>query len=113
MIKFQNISKSFSNQQILNDITFKIDQGDSVAIIGQSGVGKSVLLKHVNGLLKPNRGNVFVNNQNINKLSFEELQIIRKKMAMVFQFGALFDSMTISENIMIALDNLTKLEPLT
>ena len=110
MIKAQKIVKSFSNEdKILNDISFSINKGDSVAIIGQSGVGKSVLLKHLNGLLKPDSGEVFVDNILLNKISFNELLEVRRKMAMVFQFGALFDSLTIHDNIMIALDHLTNL----
>ena len=95
MIKVREINKSFSNKNILNNISFDISNGDSVAIIGQSGTGKSVLLKHLNGLLMPDSGNVSVDNVLLNNVSYNELQSIRKKMAMVFQFGALFDSMTI------------------
>tara|TARA_Y100001970_G_scaffold185726_1_gene225929 strand:- start:11 stop:742 length:732 start_codon:yes stop_codon:yes gene_type:complete len=109
MISLKNISKSFSSKNILNNISFNIKKGQSVAIIGQSGVGKSVLLKHFNGLLLPDKGEVKINNQILNKLSFPELQQIRKKMSMVFQFGALFDSLSIHDNILIALDHLTNL----
>tara|TARA_Y100000590_G_scaffold399474_1_gene482780 strand:- start:4990 stop:5721 length:732 start_codon:yes stop_codon:yes gene_type:complete len=109
MINIKNISKSFSNKVILNNISFNIKAGQSVAIIGQSGVGKSVLLKHFNGLLKPDSGKIEINHKIVNKLSFADLQNIRKKMSMVFQFGALFDSLTIYENILVALDHLTKL----
>ena len=109
MITIKNISKSFSSKKILNNISFNIKKGQSVAIIGQSGVGKSVLLKHFNGLLLPDKGEVKINNQILNKLSFSELQQIRKKMSMVFQFGALFDSLSIHDNILIALDHLTNL----
>ena len=110
MIKAQKIVKSFSNEdKILNDISFSINKGDSVAIIGQSGVGKSVLLKHLNGLLKPDSGEVFVDNILLNKISFNELLEVRRKMAMVFQFGALFDSMTVEDNILLAINNLTNL----
>ena len=89
--------------------SFKIKKGVSVAIIGQSGVGKSVLLKHLNGLIIPDLGKVIIDKKIINELSFNKLQNIRKKMSMVFQFGALFDSLTIKDNILIALDHLTKL----
>jgi len=109
MIYLQNISKSFSEKVILNNLNLKINRGESLAIIGQSGVGKSVLLKHINGLLVPDSGKVLFNNLDINKLSFSKKQEIRKKMSMVFQFGALFDSLTIKENILLALNNLTKL----
>ena len=107
MIEIKNISKTFSQKNIFKDLSLQIFKGDSVAIIGQSGVGKSVLLKHINGLLSPDSGQVLIDKQNINKLSFTTKQEIRKKMSMVFQFGALFDSMTIKENILLALNNLT------
>ena len=109
MISLDNISKNFSDKTILNNINLKIERGDSIAIIGQSGVGKSVLLKHINGLLKPDSGSVFLNDIDINKLSFSHKQKILKKMSMVFQFGALFDSLTIKNNILLALNHLTSL----
>jgi len=110
MIEFRNIYKSFSSKNILKNISFKIQEGESVAIIGQSGEGKSVLLKHFNGLMMPDKGQVIVHNKVINKLSFSELQFVRKNMSMVFQFGALFDSLSIRDNILISLDNNTSLE---
>ena len=109
MIKVRDINKSFLNKNILNNISFDISNGDSVAIIGQSGTGKSVLLKHLNGLLRPDSGDVSVDNVLINNVSYNELQSIRKKMAMVFQFGALFDSMSIEDNIILAIKSLTNL----
>ena len=109
MIEFKNISKSFSSKNILKNISFKIKEGESVAIIGQSGEGKSVLLKHFNGLMMPDSGQVTVHKKVINQLSFSELQSIRKNMSMVFQFGALFDSLSIRDNILISLDNNTSL----
>ena len=109
MIEIKNISKTFSQKNIFKDLSLQIYRGDSIAIIGQSGVGKSVLLKHINGLLSPDSGQVLIDKQNINKLSFSKKQDIRKKMSMVFQFGALFDSLPVSENISLALKKLTKL----
>jgi phospholipid/cholesterol/gamma-HCH transport system ATP-binding protein len=109
MICINNINKSFHLKNILNDISFKVKSGSSVAIIGESGVGKSVLLKHLNGLLIPDFGDIIIDKKVINQLSFNELQEVRKNMSMVFQFGALFDSMTVKENIMLALDHLTSL----
>ena len=109
MIRIENISKTFNDKMILNNISFTISKGESIAIIGQSGVGKSVLLKHINGLLRPDAGNIYIDNSAINNISFKELQLVRKKMAMVFQFGALFDSMNIGENIELAIKSLTKL----
>ena len=110
MIEFKNISKSFSSKNILKNISFNIKEGESVAIIGQSGEGKSVLLKHFNGLMMPDSGQVIVHKKIINELSFTELQSIRKNMSMVFQFGALFDSLSIRDNILISLDNNTSLD---
>ena len=109
MIKVREINKTFSNKNILNNISFDISNGDSVAIIGQSGTGKSVLLKHLNGLLRPDSGHVSVDNVLINNVSYNELQTIRKKMAMVFQFGALFDSMNVGDNIALAIQSSTNL----
>ena len=103
MIEINNIVKQFSKKNVLNDITFKIKKGASLAIIGQSGVGKSVLLKHLNGLLKPDKGDVFFDKIKINRISYGELRKLRKNMSMVFQFGALLDSLTVNENIALAL----------
>ena len=109
MIKLDKISKSFNiNNKILNNISFEIKKGDSVAIIGKSGTGKSVLLKHINALLRPDSGKIWVDNVLLNDLNFNELQKIRKKMSMVFQFGALFDSMSVYQNIKFALKSLTE-----
>ena len=105
MIRVQNIVKKFSNKVILDNISFEINKGDKVAIIGQSGVGKSVLIKHINGLLLSDSGEIYIDNKKLNNLDYIELQKIRMKMSMVFQFGALFDSMNIYDNIALALNN--------
>ncbi len=112
MISIENISKSFDNKVILNNISFKIKKGEKIAIIGQSGIGKSVLLKSIIGLLNPDEGDIFIDEQNINQISFKKLQKLRSKFGMVFQFGALFDSMTVSENIGLALQKLTNCDRL-
>ena len=112
MINISNISKSFDDRVILEDISFSIKNGDKIAIIGQSGIGKSVLLKSIIGLLNPDEGEIFINEQNINKISFKKLQKLRSKFGMVFQFGALFDSMTVGENIGLALQKLTNCDKL-
>ena len=105
MIRAQNIVKKFSNKVILDNISFEINKGDKVAIIGQSGVGKSVLIKHINGLLLSDSGEIYIDNKKLNNLDYIKLQKIRMKMSMVFQFGALFDSMNIYDNIALALNN--------
>ena len=109
MISIKDLHKSFSGKSILRGISLDIKDGESVAIIGKSGIGKSVLLKHVIGLLSPDSGEVWVDDNLINSLSFRKLQEIRSQMGMVFQFGALFDSMTVRENISLALHKLTKM----
>ena len=111
MISLDNVNKSFTGKDsILKDVSFNINKGDSLCVIGQSGVGKSVLLKHINGLMKPDSGEVIVDKLVLNNLSYPELQSMRRKMAMVFQFGGLFDSMNIEENILLGLNNVTNLD---
>ena len=109
MINLKDITKKFSDKVVLDKINLNINAGDCLAIIGQSGVGKSVLLKHINGLLKPDFGKVLIDEVNINKLNFFNRQKFLKKMSMVFQFGALFDSLSIENNILLALDHSTTL----
>jgi len=112
MISINNISKSFSDRVILNNISFTINKGEKIAIIGESGIGKSVLLKSIIGLLIPDKGNVIIDGQDINEITFKKLQKVRSKFGMVFQFGALFDSMTVSENIGLALQKLANCDRL-
>ena len=89
MIKIKNLHKSFGDRVILNNLNFSIKNGECIAIIGKSGIGKSVLLKHIIGLMKPDNGEIHINDKIVNALSFKELQKIRNKISMVFQFGAL------------------------
>ena len=109
MIEVKNLYKSFGEKGVLSDISFSLPHGHAVAIVGKSGAGKSVLLKCLIGLLKPDDGTIYVDNKLINSMSFRQLQEIRASIGMVFQFGALFDSLTVSENISLALRKLTKL----
>ena len=109
MIEVKELYKSFDGKSILSDIKFSVSHGQSVAIVGKSGAGKSVLLKCLIGLIKPDQGSIYIDNKLINTMNFQQLQKIRSKIGMVFQFGALFDSMTVSENISLALKKLTKL----
>ena len=111
MITLEKINKSFSGKNpILKNVSFNISKGDSVVVIGQSGVGKSVLLKHINRLLEPDSGKVMIDKILLNNLPYKDLQNLRRKMAMVFQFGALFDSMNIEENILLGLKNIDNLK---
>lgn len=102
-IEFRNVYKTF-DRPVLVDCTFQVDAGETVAIIGRSGVGKSVSLQHIMGFLKPDTGRVIVAHQDITEMTEEELRQIRKKVTMVFQSGALFDSMTVAENIAFSLE---------
>lgn len=102
-IEFRHVYKTF-DRPILVDSNFHVDAGETVAIIGRSGVGKSVSLSHIMGFLKPDKGNVIVRFQDITEMEEAELRAIRKKVTMVFQSGALFDSLTVAENIMFSLE---------
>ncbi|RMD94545.1 MAG: ATP-binding cassette domain-containing protein [Calditrichaeota bacterium] len=103
MIQIINVKKSFDSHEVLQGINLTIEEGKTTAIIGGSGCGKSVLLKHIIGLLKPDEGRILVRGIDISKLSKKELGEIRKRMGMVFQSAALFDSLTIAENISMGL----------
>ena len=109
MIEVKNLYKSFGEKGVLSEISFSLPHGQAVAIVGKSGAGKSVLLKCLIGLVKPDEGTIYVDNKLINSMSFSQLQEIRASIGMVFQFGALFDSLTVRDNISLALRKLTKL----
>ena len=109
MIKLIDIHKSFGKHKVLKGVHLDIEDGKTTVIIGKSGGGKSVLLKHIIGLLKPDRGNVLVDDVDITKLSDNELNETRKKFGMLFQEAALFDSMTVGENVAFPLREHTKL----
>jgi phospholipid/cholesterol/gamma-HCH transport system ATP-binding protein len=98
-IEFLHVYKSFGEQHVLEDVSFNVRRGEMVAILGRSGVGKSVSLKHILGFLKPDRGEVFVAGREVSALSEEELMPVRRHVTMVFQSGALFDSLTVGENV--------------
>jgi len=103
MIEIVNLHKSFGSNHVLRGINFTIKDGESLAIIGRSGCGKSVLLKHIVGLLKPDEGYVKFGGKNIFELDRKELYKVRRKFGFLFQGSALFDSMTVEENISLAL----------
>src|SRR3978361_524679 len=102
-IDFRHVYKTF-DRPILVDVNFYIDGGETLAIIGRSGVGKSVSLGHIMGFLKPDQGRVIVAHEDITDLSEAELNRIRRKVTMVFQSGALFDSLTVAENVAFSLE---------
>lgn len=102
-IEFRQVSKTF-DKPVLVDCSFQIDAGETVAIIGRSGVGKSVTLSHLMGFHRPDSGQVIVSYQDITRMTEQQLRQIRKKVTMVFQNGALFDSLTVAENILFSLE---------
>lgn len=99
MIEIKNLVKNFNSRKVLNDVNLTIPCGKTYVIIGRSGCGKSVLLKHIVGILRPDKGKVIINGQDIAKISTSDLDILRLKISMVFQGGALFDSLTVGENV--------------
>jgi len=105
MIEVRHLQKSFGTTKVLDDVSFRIENGESVVIIGRSGGGKSVLLKHLVGLLQPDAGEVLIDGENIGPMSERQLLRVRKKFGMVFQGAALFDSMTVAENVGFAFRN--------
>jgi phospholipid/cholesterol/gamma-HCH transport system ATP-binding protein len=102
-IEFRNVYKTF-DRPVLVDVSFHVRAGETVAIIGRSGVGKSVSLQHIMGFQKPDQGRVIVSHLDVTDAGESELRRVRKKVTMVFQSGALFDSMTIAENILFSLE---------
>ncbi len=103
MIEIKNLYKSFGNKEVLRGINLKVVPGETIVIIGKSGEGKSVLLKHILKLLIPDSGEVIVEGQRINDLNIKQLYELRKKFGFLFQGAALFDSMTVEENVGLSL----------
>jgi len=98
-IQFKHVSKAFGDNRVLDDVSFEVRDGETVCILGRSGVGKSVSLHNIMGFLKPDAGRVIVAHEDITDYGEEQLEAIRKKVTMVFQNGALFDSLTVGENV--------------
>lgn len=108
MIKLIDVYKSFGKQKVLDGLNLEIEDGKTTVIIGKSGGGKSVLLKHIIGLLKPDSGKVLIDDVDIAKLNDKDLNEVRKKFGMLFQDAALFDSMNVGENVAFPLREHTK-----
>lgn len=102
-IEIRDVHKAFGPKQILRGMTLTVEEGETVSLVGFSGAGKSVTLKHINGLLRADSGTVFVDGQEVPKLSRDQLYKLRLDIGYVFQFAALFDSMTVAENIRMGL----------
>src|SRR5437667_7019889 len=98
-IQFSHVSKAFGDKRVLDDVSFEVNPAETVCILGRSGVGKSVSLQHNRSLLRPDSGRITVTHEDITDYPEQELERIRKKVTMVFQSGALFDSLTVGENV--------------
>lgn len=103
MMSFQGVSKSFGVLKVLDNLSFTIERGEQVYIIGRSGEGKSVVMKHMGGLMCPDEGEVVVDGERMTAFSAEELQRYRRSIGFLFQHGALFDSLTVLENVIFPL----------
>jgi phospholipid/cholesterol/gamma-HCH transport system ATP-binding protein len=109
MISVVDLSKSFNGQKVLDNVSLQVPKGEILAILGESGAGKSVLLKHIMGLLKPDQGSVLIDNVDITQLSERELLKVRKSIGYLFQEGALYDFMTVFDNLAFPLREHTQL----
>jgi phospholipid/cholesterol/gamma-HCH transport system ATP-binding protein len=108
-IEFRDVSMAFGDHVVLDDVSFQVEPGETLAILGRSGVGKSVTLNLIMGFLKPDRGQIFVAHQDITGARERELLEIHKKVTMVFQSGALFDSLSVGDNIGFPLEERAEL----
>lgn len=102
MIEFRNLHKAFGDFQVLRGVDLVVQEGETLALLGPSGTGKSVLIKHAIGLLEPDQGDVIVDGTSIANASATELKSVRRKLGYVFQNAALFDSLTVAENLFLA-----------
>lgn len=103
VIQLIGVHKRFEELVVLDGVDFDVKKGETIALLGPSGTGKSVLLKHINGLIHPDRGEVFVDGLSVGQLRRKELSSLRSRIGYVFQFGALFDSMSVAENIKLGI----------
>jgi phospholipid/cholesterol/gamma-HCH transport system ATP-binding protein len=110
MIEVIDLHKSFSGIEVLKGIEFRVEQGEILALIGKSGHGKSVLLKHLVGLMKPDRGRVLINGEDISRSRGRDLENLRRKFGFLFQGGALFDSINVFENVAFPLREKTRMD---
>jgi phospholipid/cholesterol/gamma-HCH transport system ATP-binding protein len=108
MIELRSVRKRFGEQVVLDGVDFTVEDGETVALLGPSGTGKSVLLKHINGLIHPDSGNILVDGLDVGRLKRKELAELRTKIGYVFQNGALFDSMNVFENVRLGLSEESK-----
>lgn len=107
MIEIVDLHKSFKDKKVLQGVNLNVEKGETMVIIGQSGSGKSILIKHLIGLIVPDRGKIYVDGVEITALKEEELYEVRRKFAMLFQGAALFDSLTVLQNVSFGLERYT------
>jgi phospholipid/cholesterol/gamma-HCH transport system ATP-binding protein len=107
-VEFKRVTKSFGTKRVLNDVSFHIDQGQALCLLGRSGTGKSVTLKLIMALMRPDSGEVWVDQDNVVGMGEKRLSLVRKKLGYLFQDAALFDSLTLYENLALPLSRLTK-----
>ncbi len=112
MIELHDIHKRFGKQVVLNGVDFEVREGETVALLGPSGTGKSVLLKHIIGLIRPDSGTIIVDGKNVSRLKRQELSSLRSNIGYVFQNGALFDSMDVFENVRLGITDEDKYQDL-
>jgi phospholipid/cholesterol/gamma-HCH transport system ATP-binding protein len=103
--EFRNVNKAFDGRPVLNDVSFKVKRGETCVIMGRSGVGKSVSLKHIMGFLKQDSGQILIDGEDITNYAEADFAEVRRKVTMVFQSGALFDSLSVGENIAFPLED--------
>src|ERR1700734_1036271 len=107
-VEFKNVMKSFGTKRVLNDVSFQIGQGQALCLLGRSGTGKSVTLKLIMALMQPDSGEVWVDQENVVGMGEHGLSLVRRKLGYLFQDAALFDSLTLYENLALPLARLTK-----
>jgi phospholipid/cholesterol/gamma-HCH transport system ATP-binding protein len=107
--EFRDVSKGFDGRPVLDGVSFTVKRGETCVIMGRSGVGKSVSLKHIMGFLKPDSGQIFIDGQDVTNFTEKQFAEIRSKVTMVFQSGALFDSLTVADNIAFPMEQQAKL----
>ena len=111
MIKVENLYKSFETKKVLQGVSLEVKDGETLVIIGGSGTGKSILLKNLVGLIKPDSGKIIIDDIDVTKTDKKNLREIQKKIGFLFQEAALFDSLTIEENVSFGMKNLTSCFP--
>jgi len=111
VIRFDHVTKIFGNVRVLDDVSFDVLRGQAFCILGRSGAGKSVTLRQMIGLMPPDSGRIFVQGENVGELDSEGLNRIRKQVGFLFQYSALFDSISVEENVAFPLRRHTRLSP--